>query len=93
MTFEVDDQVRLRKAHPCGGTDWVVFRLGADIGLRCGTCGHRVLVPRRELERRVVRLLRPQEAEASPGVAPAGGGGAPTSSGRPRGADPTAATS
>ena len=59
MTFEVDDQVRLRKAHPCGGTDWVVYRLGADIGLRCGTCGHRVLVPRRELERRVVRLFRP----------------------------------
>ena len=59
MSFEVDDQVRLRKAHPCGGTDWVVYRLGADIGLRCGTCGHRVLVPRRELERRVVRMFRP----------------------------------
>ena len=66
MTFEVDDQVRLRKAHPCGGTDWVVYRLGADIGLRCGTCGHRVLVPRRELERRVVRMFRPASTSGTP---------------------------
>ncbi len=63
MSFQLDDLLRLKKAHPCGGTDWVVFRLGADIGLRCGTCGHRVLVPRRDLERRVVRLLRPGDAE------------------------------
>lgn len=63
MAFQLDDLLRLKKAHPCGGTDWVVFRLGADIGLRCGTCGHRVLVPRRDLERRVVRLLRPGDSE------------------------------
>ena len=29
------DVVRLRRAHPCGGDDWLVDRLGADIGLRC----------------------------------------------------------
>ena len=29
------DVVRLRRAHPCGGRDWLVNRLGADIGLRC----------------------------------------------------------
>jgi len=26
------DVVRLRRPHPCGGTDWRVDRLGADIG-------------------------------------------------------------
>jgi len=29
------DQVRLRKPHPCGGFEWSVYRLGADIGLQC----------------------------------------------------------
>jgi len=28
------DQVRLRKPHPCGSSEWRVYRLGADIGLR-----------------------------------------------------------
>jgi len=41
-----EDVVRLRKLHPCGGYDWRVVRPGADIGLRCRTCGHHVLLAR-----------------------------------------------
>ncbi len=47
----MDDVVTLRKAHPCGGATWRIVRLGADIGLRCLTCGHRVLVRRSAVER------------------------------------------
>lgn len=53
VPFFLDDVVRLRKPHPCGGYEWTVVRLGADIGLVCSTCGRRVLLPRRELERRL----------------------------------------
>ena len=49
----LDDVVRLRKPHPCGAYDWTVVRLGADIGLRCHGCGHKVLLPRRTLEKRL----------------------------------------
>jgi hypothetical protein len=49
----LSDVVRLRKPHPCGSYDWIVVRLGADIGLRCQGCARRVLLPRRELERRL----------------------------------------
>jgi hypothetical protein len=49
----LDDVVRLRKPHPCGSYEWTVVRLGADIGLRCHGCSRRVLLPRRELERRL----------------------------------------
>jgi hypothetical protein len=45
--------VRLRKPHPCGGYDWEVTRLGADIGLRCLGCGRRLLLERSTLERRL----------------------------------------
>jgi hypothetical protein len=45
--------VRLRKPHPCGGYDWEVTRLGADIGLRCLACNRRLLLERATLERRV----------------------------------------
>ncbi|HSV85612.1 MAG TPA: DUF951 domain-containing protein [Levilinea sp.] len=51
--LRMDDIVRLRKPHPCGGYQWQVVRLGADIGLECLTCKRRVLIPRRELARRI----------------------------------------
>jgi hypothetical protein len=51
------DVVRLRKAHPCGGDRWQIDRLGADIGLRCLTCGRHVLVDRSALERRIVEFV------------------------------------
>jgi len=47
------DVVRLRKPHPCGGFEWEVTRLGADIGLRCLECGRRLMLPRSTLERRL----------------------------------------
>jgi hypothetical protein len=53
VEVHVGDVLRLRKGHPCGGTDWSVVRLGADIGLRCQTCQHRVLLPRSQFERRL----------------------------------------
>ncbi len=46
------DVLRLRRPHPCGGDKWLVDRLGADIGLRCQTCGRHVLIERPSLERR-----------------------------------------
>jgi hypothetical protein len=53
MEYRLGDILRLRKQHPCGGTDWLVVRLGADIGLRCLKCNHRVLLDRSVLERRL----------------------------------------
>ena len=51
------DVVRLRRPHPCGGREWLVDRLGADIGLRCQTCGRRVLIGRPTLERRIAGFI------------------------------------
>jgi hypothetical protein len=51
--LQMNDVLRLRKPHPCGNTDWIVVRLGADIGLKCLGCGRRLLLPRREVARRM----------------------------------------
>jgi hypothetical protein len=55
--IQVGDVVRLRKPHPCGGYEWKVVRVGADIGLKCLTCGHRVLLARRDFERRLEKVV------------------------------------
>lgn len=57
VDIKIDDIVRMRKPHPCGGYEWKVVRLGADIGLECQTCGRRVLLSRRKLARRMKSLL------------------------------------
>ncbi|MDQ3937365.1 MAG: DUF951 domain-containing protein [Chloroflexota bacterium] len=52
MQLRLGDRLTLAKPHPCGARSWRVARLGADIGLLCDGCGRRVLLDRRELERR-----------------------------------------
>ena len=53
MEIRLGDVARLRKVHPCGGYEWEVVRLGADIGIRCVTCRRRVLLERAVFEKRV----------------------------------------
>jgi hypothetical protein len=67
----LDDVVQLRKPHPCGSDQWRVVRLGADIGLRCLGCDRKVLLPRRELEKRIKRFVSRGQAAPPPDLAPA----------------------
>ena len=52
LDLRMDDVLRLRREHPCGSREWRVVRLGADIGLACAGCGHRILMDRLDVERR-----------------------------------------
>lgn len=60
------DVIRTRKTHPCGGDQWEIVRLGADIGIRCTTCGRKVLIPRPKLERRIREFVRRAESPLPP---------------------------
>lgn len=64
VDLRIGDRVALRKAHPCGSQEWRVVRLGADIGLVCAGCGHRILMDRLDVERRFTgHLERGPQAE------------------------------
>jgi hypothetical protein len=64
------DLIRLRRAHPCGSSEWLVDRLAADIGLRCQGCGRHVLLERRLLESRLEGFVRRGDPALSAAVAP-----------------------
>jgi len=64
------DVVRLRRTHPCGGSEWLVDRLGADIGLRCRRCDRHVLIERRTLERRLAGFVSRGDPAISAAIAP-----------------------
>jgi hypothetical protein len=57
LDLRLGDRLRLRREHPCGSRDWTVVRLGADIGLVCDGCGHRILMDRLDVERRFTQYL------------------------------------
>ena len=64
------DVLRLRRAHPCGSSEWQVDRLGAEIGLRCQGCGRHVMLERRLLEARLTGFLSRGDPAISAAAAP-----------------------
>lgn len=60
--IRVGDIVITRKGHPCGDNRWRVYRVGADIGMRCLTCDRRVMLPRRKFDRAVKQIVREEPA-------------------------------
>ena len=60
LKVNVGDHVLLGKQHPCGSREWQVTRTGADIGLLCSGCGRRVMLERRDLERRFRGFVAPE---------------------------------
>ncbi len=57
IVFSLNQLVELKKPHPCGSKTWKILRTGIDFGLRCEGCGHRILIPRKDFERSVKRIL------------------------------------
>ena len=48
----VNEIVTMKKQHPCGGADWKIVRVGADVQLLCLTCGKYIHLTREELKKR-----------------------------------------
>lgn len=56
--FELNDVVEMKKQHPCGTNSWRIIRLGADIRIKCEGCSHSVLIPRRDFEKKMKKILK-----------------------------------
>ncbi|OFX13412.1 MAG: hypothetical protein A2Z18_01435, partial [Armatimonadetes bacterium RBG_16_58_9] len=54
--IRVGDIATMRKPHACGSSDWEIVRVGADVGIRCLKCGHRVLLDRSYFNRRLRKI-------------------------------------
>lgn len=58
MDLRLNDILELKKQHPCGSKKWKVLRVGADFRIQCEGCGHRVMIPRVKLEKRIKKITR-----------------------------------
>ncbi|MEC9288831.1 MAG: DUF951 domain-containing protein [Chloroflexota bacterium] len=59
LELKIGDILRMKKPHPCGGSLWIVSRLGADIGMTCQECGRYVLLARSQLVQRLKQVVPP----------------------------------
>ncbi len=50
--YEVGEMITMKKQHPCGGKEWKIVRVGADVKLQCATCGKYVNMTRDEVKKR-----------------------------------------
>lgn len=57
IDIALNDIVQMRKKHPCGGDQWTVIRTGADIKIKCLTCGRIVMLDRAEFEKRMKKII------------------------------------
>lgn len=61
MNLQVGDVVRLKKQHPCGSFEWELLRVGMDFRLKCSGCGHQVMLPRKQVERSIRKVIKKPE--------------------------------
>ena len=57
VKYNIGDKITLKKKHPCGGFEWEIIRLGADIKIRCTTCGRSIFIPRIELNKKIKKIV------------------------------------
>lgn len=55
--YDIGTRLTMKKPHPCGANDWSVVRLGADIKIKCLNCGHVVMLPRVEFNKKIKKII------------------------------------
>ena len=58
MLYELNDIVVMKKKHPCGCYEFEIIRLGADIKIKCTNCGHVIMLPRIEFNKKIKKVIK-----------------------------------
>ena len=58
MDIRVGDEITVKKRHPCGGREFLVMRVGMDFRIKCKTCRHEIMLPRKSIERNIRKVTR-----------------------------------
>lgn len=60
-SFALGDTVMMKKPHACGTNAWVIIRVGADVKIKCLSCGHIVMLDRSDFVRAGKKILSKAE--------------------------------
>ncbi len=57
QTYKLNDEVIMKKPHPCGTNHWQITRVGADIKIKCINCGREIMMDRLEFNKKLKKVL------------------------------------
>ncbi len=57
MNIAVGDKIVMKKQHPCGSNTFLVLRIGMDFKIRCASCGHEIMLPRKTVEKSIKKII------------------------------------
>ena len=63
MKYKLTDTVIMKKVHPCGSSEFEIIRLGADIKIKCIKCGHVIMLPRIEFNKKIKKVIENEKEE------------------------------
>lgn len=55
--FELGDIISMKKTHACGTNRWEILRMGMDIRIKCLGCGHMIMMPRKDFQKKMKTVL------------------------------------
>ncbi|UCZ53240.1 DUF951 domain-containing protein [Bacillus shivajii] len=55
--YDLNNIVEMKKPHPCGENRWKIIRMGMDIRIKCLGCDHSIMLPRREFDKKMKKVL------------------------------------
>ena len=61
MDIHINDELVMKKPHPCGNSRFLVLRVGMDFKIRCIGCGREVMTPRKKVEHNIRQVFRDGE--------------------------------
>ena len=55
MNLSAGDKIETKKPHPCGkkSNKFTILRTGADIKIKCDSCGRELMLPRLKIEKMI----------------------------------------
>lgn len=58
MEYNLNDNVIMKKVHPCGSNEFEIIRLGADIKIKCVKCGRVIMLSRVDFNKRIKKVVK-----------------------------------
>ncbi len=61
MIYSQGGKIISKKPHACGGNEWTVMRIGADVKIKCAKCGRMVFVSVTEADKMTKQYIPSKE--------------------------------
>jgi hypothetical protein len=55
--YQLGDIVLMKKPHACQTNQMEIIRMGMDIRIKCCGCGHSIMLPRNEFEKKIKKVI------------------------------------